>query len=246
MSKGQQALLVGVNVEGYRVMRELIRARHHSVFQAEEVRGGSLVALKTVVIPPADEALAPVMESLADLQEVQAARHNSLLQILDSGIVEGEQTGHLAYLVMELLTQGTLTDLVGKKGPLDLGSAARIIWQVAGALHALHEADVVHGAVTPGNIMLGAHGRSVVCEPAGQRLHRVLYGEPAVRRPEGIIYRAPEATSTDVNLNRRADVYSLGGLLFFLLTGKHPPASSAGKAPMENKQAVVDLSLIHI
>ncbi|MFI5587904.1 serine/threonine-protein kinase [Amycolatopsis sp. NPDC051758] len=119
-----------------------------------------------------------------------------------------------AVLRMALCTQ-SLTELVGSAGPLDGGDVLALGEAVAVALAALHGAGVVHGGVSPGNVLFGAEGEPLLAD-AGTVLREAFAGDAG---PPG--YRAPE-TLREAVVDERTDLYGLGAMLHFALTG-HPP-----------------------
>lgn len=114
---------------------------------------------------------------------------------------------------MVLCTQ-SLAELVGSAGPLDGGDVTALGEAVASALAAVHGAGIVHGGVTPENVLFGPEGEPLLAD-AGTVLRAAFGGD----RPPG--YQAPETLRTAV-VDERTDLYGLGALLHFALTG-HPP-----------------------
>ena len=128
------------------------------------------------------------------------------------------------FLVLEYVPGGTLRDrLVG--GPLPPDAALRLIADAARGLLALHEADMVHRDIKPENIFVAADGRAMVGDLGIVQMStttfrtRLEYGSPQ-GHPGTPLYMSPEqATSTDA-LTPEADQYSLGAVLFELVTAK--------------------------
>ncbi|MGE0713579.1 MAG: serine/threonine-protein kinase [Planctomycetota bacterium] len=141
----------------------------------------------------------------------------------------GEALG-CAYLTMQLVEGPSLAEVVEREGPLEPWRAARIVEQAARAIDAAHRQRVVHRDLKPSNVMLHPEdgplvldfglakdlGRGVDLTETGEVL-----GTPAYLAPEQV---SPEGHPVD----HRIDVYGLGAILFFLLTGQHPhPGESA-------------------
>lgn len=119
------------------------------------------------------------------------------------------------YLVLELVNGPSLDALVRQRGPLPVDEACELVRQIAHGLHHAHERGLAHGNLTPGNVLVArpeASGPPVV-KITDFALPRADTGASA--------FLAPEAAS-EPHADPRADLYSLGSLFFFLLTG-HPP-----------------------
>ncbi len=212
---------VGRTVGGYRLLEELGRGGQGAVFVAEDTRLGRRVALK--VLPDAAAASPEALERLR--REAAAAarlQHPGLCTVFDAGVADGAP-----YVAMQLLSGRTLAEWLRDEPPADLARddvlrRLELVEEAARALHAAHEAGVVHRDVKPGNVMVTEDGRAVVLdfglardEASDHTLTRSgdVFGTPA--------YMAPEQV-----LGRRAgpgvDVHGLGVVLYELLTGERP------------------------
>jgi serine/threonine protein kinase len=161
-------------------------------------------------------------------REARAAgklRHPNVIEIYDIGeTVEGDP-----FLVMPLLTGETLSELLERQRRLDPPVAARIARDVARALGAAHAGQVIHRDLKPANIFLHqeAHADAPIVKvldfgvsknlEVTDGLHTVAGG--AVGSPA---YMSPEQARVDRTLDARADIWSLGVVLFEMLTGVRP------------------------
>ncbi|WP_433730165.1 protein kinase domain-containing protein [Actinoplanes sp. CA-051413] len=133
--------------------------------------------------------------------------------LLARGVVELGDGRH--GLRMELCSQ-SLPELVAAFGPLSVADSVALGIALADALTAAHEAGVVHGSVTPGNVLFRADGEPVLAD-FGTTLRRAFPAGPA-SSPE---FRAPE-TVRDGTVDERSDLYGLGAVLHLALTGSPP------------------------
>ena len=162
-------------------------------------------------------------------REVQAAAgltHPNTVQIYDYG----QTDDGTFYFAMEYLPGVTLDELVTAEGPLEPSRAVRILMQLCGALHEAHARGLIHRDLKPGNVMLCERGGmpdvaklldfglvgALEHESADPRITQagVILGTPS--------YMSPEQCMGEVDVTPASDIYSLGALAFFLLTGASP------------------------
>jgi serine/threonine protein kinase len=167
-----------------------------------------------------------------EVQAIALLEHPAIVPIYDLGTWDGQP-----YIVMRYIAGGTLADRLAE-GPLTLEETAYIIDRVASALDAAHEKGIVHRDLKPSNILFDAGGQAYLSDfsMAGQNPARpaatmsYLSGSPAYMSPEQI-YGASDLTW-------QSDIYSLGVLLYTMLTGQPPyEASSAIKTAVHNASA---------
>jgi tetratricopeptide (TPR) repeat protein len=128
------------------------------------------------------------------------------------------------FLVMEFIYGPDLEDLVRKTGPLSPGRAAAYIRQAAAGLQHAHEAGLVHRDVKPGNLLVDRCGTVKILDLG---LVRIFQSDDGLTRGQNfryvlgtLDYQAPEQAIDSHEVDIRADIYSLGGTLYFLLTGQ--------------------------
>lgn len=156
-----------------------------------------------------------------EAQLTRSLQHPSTVAVYDVGRTrEG-----LPYYAMELVDGVDLQTLVERQGPLEPRRVARVLMQLAAALGELHATGLIHRDVKPANVMLceGAgsseaikvldFGLSLRVDGSAAATH-LLMGTP--------LYLPPEAITSPACLDPRSDIYSLGALGYFLLTG-YPP-----------------------
>ncbi|WP_407344682.1 protein kinase domain-containing protein [Pengzhenrongella phosphoraccumulans] len=192
-----------------------------AVFEAEDVRLGRLVAVKVLHAHLAARPGAGA-ELLADAQTAAALDHPHLVRVLDAG-VEGTDEATLAWIVLELVDGVTLGTLVDRVGPLTARDALGVVAGVLAGLGHAHEHGVLHLDVSPANVMVpfSPHGfdlaRACLLD-LGSRPRPALRDRLVRVSPH---YASPEL-ATAAPADARADLYAVGAVLFFLLTGRPP------------------------
>jgi serine/threonine protein kinase len=151
-------------------------------------------------------------------EALAAARvsHPNLVAVFDAGSEDG-----VHYIVMELVAGETLADMLRKEGRVHPDRATRIATDVADALGVAHTARMVHRDVKPANVMLTPDGRTKLMDLG---IARSLDGE-SITRASSILgtagYVSPEQARGDP-VDHRSDIYSLGCVLYEMLTGRRP------------------------
>ncbi|MFQ3568173.1 MAG: protein kinase [Aggregatilineales bacterium] len=148
---------------------------------------------------------------------IASLEHMHILPLYSYGLVKDE----FAYMAMRLLRGGTLGDKL-RSGPLPLQQIGRILMQVARGLDYAHERGVIHRDLKPSNILLDDEGNAYLSDFGLAKLTTLpldltrtgnLVGTPAYVSPEQV---------RGLPADRRSDIYSLGIILYHMLTG-HPP-----------------------
>ena len=143
-----------------------------------------------------------------------------LCPVHDAGVLNGFQ-----YFTMPLIDGETLASCLVRDGAVDPTSAARLVLEIAYALSIAHRAGVVHRDLKPANVMMTADGSPVVLDFGLARRQAV---HDAVATEDGVVlgtpaYMAPEQIGGDSrSVGPPADIYSLGVILYQLLTGRLP------------------------
>ena len=214
-----QAALAG----RYSLERELGRGGMGVVYLAREVRLDRLVAIK--LLPP--EFAAHDKLRARFLREARTAARLSHPYIVPIHSVD--EIGEFVFYVMAYVDGETLTQRVVAHGPIPSGEATRILREVAWALAYAHAQGVIHRDIKPANILLErGTERAMVTDFGIARLAHAsgdAEGE-LLGTPE---YMSPEQASGDP-LDGRSDLYSLGIVGFFALTGRLPFTGTSAQA----------------
>jgi serine/threonine-protein kinase len=218
--------LLGKTIAGkYRIEQLIRRGGMGAVYRGKHVMMDKTVAIK--VLRPSLSADDDVVARFS--REAKAASrisHPHAVSVTDFG----EAENGLVFLVMEYLDGRTLKDIIKTEGPLPLPRVVEIIKQVAGALDAAHAEDVVHRDLKSENIMLlrrdGGDSAKVldfgiakILQPAGGRDAGITSPNLVIGTPH---YMSPEQCSESSTIDGRSDVYSLGIIVFEMLTGRVP------------------------
>jgi serine/threonine-protein kinase len=209
----------GFQLGSYLILDQLGTGGMGQVYLAEHAAMRRLVALK--VFPPYSAEDVVARERF--LREARAAAtldHPNIVRVFDLC-----QEGKILYLVMEYVEGISLQALVARRGPLNVAAACHYGRQVAFGLHHANELGFVHRDIKPANLLLDRAGvvkildlglvRSEADASAG--LTKQLDGKSILGTAD---YVAPEQAVDSSSVDIRADLYSLGATLYYLLTGR--------------------------
>jgi serine/threonine-protein kinase len=225
--------LTAALADRYRIERELGRGGMATVYLAEDVRHHRKVALK--VLLPELGAVLGVERFLAEIRVTANLQHPHLLPLFDSGEAaspeRSEGTSFLFY-VMPYVEGESLRARLERERQLPVDEALRLAIAIAGALDYAHRHGVIHRDLKPENVLLH-EGQPLVADfgialavsnAGGQRVTQtgLSLGTPA--------YMSPEQATGDRAIDGRTDVYSLGAMLYEMLTGDPPHTASTAQA----------------
>jgi predicted Ser/Thr protein kinase len=212
----RSAVTAGTTVAGFRLESLIGEGAMGAVYRAEDTRRGGRAAVKILMPQLAhDERFRRRFFRESGL--AASLDHPHIVPVIDAG----EQDGVL-YLAMRYIEGSDLRHLLRREGRLDPERALRLVEQVAAALDAAHDAGLVHRDVKPGNILITDEDRAYVCDFG---LARHVSTASSLTTDRGLIgtidYIPPEQIEGGA-IDGRADVYSLGCLLFECLAGARP------------------------
>jgi serine/threonine protein kinase len=215
-----EPLGMGTKLGPYTLEQKIGQGGMGAVYRARHDRLPRPVAIKLLRTKVAGEESLELF--MREVQQTSRLTHPSTVQIHDFGVAESG----ICYYAMEYIDGLTLDDLVHRYGPIPAGRAIYILSQVAHALAEAHELGLVHRDIKPANILLCDRGGVVdlpklvdfglvadlqaPIDPNDSR-PRLLLGTP--------MYMAPEALLETHRVDARADIYALGAVAYYLLTG---------------------------
>jgi len=207
---------IGSELLGYRIEALLGRGGMSVVYRAEDLRLKRKVALK--LLAPELAADERFRERFLRESELAASLdHPSIVPIYEAGEVEGQ-----LYIAMRYVAGGDFKALLREEGSLEPTRALSLLAQVADALDAAHDAGLVHRDVKPGNVLLDSREHCYLSDFGLTKQVSSESGFTATGEITGTIeYVAPEVIEGK-KIDARADLYSLGCMLFECLAGEPP------------------------
>ncbi|MCF1595450.1 serine/threonine-protein kinase, partial [Streptomyces muensis] len=219
---GRPSELIGRQVAGYRIEREIGRGGMAVVYRAKDLRLERTVALK-LLAPELARNDTFRRRFTHESRAAAAIDHPHIVPVFEAGETDG-----VLYIAMRYVSGSDLRHLLDSQGPLTPATALRIAAQVASALDAAHENGLVHRDVKPGNILVARgtdsdHPEHAYLTDFGLTKKSLsLTGFTTVGQFVGTLdYVAPEQISGKP-VDARCDVYGFACVVYECLTG-HPP-----------------------
>lgn len=220
------ANFIGQRLGTYEITGLLGQGGMATVYSAWQVSMSRDVALKVI---RTDLAKDPQFISNFEREMLITASlsHPHILKVFDYGHQDS-----LAYLVMELITGGSLFQRI-REGTLALSFISRVLDQTASALDYAHELGIIHRDLKPHNILLDAKGNALLSDFGIANILNAVTGLPH----EGVSMSTPDFTAPEEWQGRpsdaQVDIYALGIVLFEMLTGVRPFSGSTPQEIME-------------
>ncbi|MBX6314559.1 MAG: serine/threonine protein kinase, partial [Isosphaeraceae bacterium] len=224
-------------IPGYQILDKIGKGSMGMVYKARQASVNRLVAVKVLL-----DALAQNKEFIKRFQrEAEIAAklsHNNIVGVIDAGEVNGHH-----YFVMEYVEGETIKDMLEKGRVFDEKTALKIIIPVAEALKHAHSRGLIHRDIKPENIILTKDGNVKLADLG---LARLTADEKWAMAEAGMAigtpyYISPEQVRGQVDVDIRADIYSLGATLYHMVTGRVP---YDGETPSEVMKKHVDKNCV--
>jgi serine/threonine-protein kinase len=216
--------LTAALADRYTIERELGEGGMATVFLAQDLKHQRKVAIK--LLKPELAAVLGAERFVQEITTTAALQHPHILPLFDSGTADG-----FLYYVMPFIDGETLRDKLNRETQLGIEEAVRIAREVSDALDYAHRHGVIHRDIKPENILLH-DGRPMVADfgialavsaAAGGRMTEtgLSLGTPH--------YMSPEQATAEKEIDARSDVYSVGSVLYEMLTGNPPHVGSSAQ-----------------
>ena len=224
MSSDQLERLKEALAGRYQFERELGTGAFATVFLARDLRLERHVAVKVLHVEPTSDL--NEIRFLREIRFLAALQHPNIVPVHDSGHLE-----NLLYYVMPYMRGESLRERIKRERQLAIPDAVRITCEIADALDCAHGTGVIHRDIKPENILLsGAHPMladfgvaRAINMSRGRKITRTGFGSPGTPA-----YMSPEQMLGEREVDQRTDIYSLGCVLFEMLTGQAPFEGSGG------------------
>ena len=219
--------MIGEVVGNYRIASQIGTGGMGAVYEAHHELLGKSAAIK-VLLPERSANREIVQRFFNEARAVSTVNHPGIPEIFDFGHLPSGN----AYIIMELLTGETLGDRLKRERPMSIKAAVSIARHIAGVLGATHDHGIVHRDLKPDNVFLVADPAL----PRGERAKILDFGIAKLAdndRPSKVktetgrlmgtpYYMSPEQCRGSGRVDHRSDIYSLGCVLYQMLTGRPP------------------------
>lgn len=223
----------------YEIGREIGQGAFATVYLANDSRHERQVALKVLNADQGSDS--GQVRFVREIRMIARLQHPNILPLHDSGHVES-----LLYYLMPYVSGETLRARIHRERQLPIDAAVQICCEAADALSYAHAQGIIHRDIKPENILLSG-GHAVIADFGIARAIN-LAGVQALTRtgmggPGTPAYMSPEQVLGDRELDGRSDIYSLGCVLFEMLTGKPPFSGKDGFAKRFTESAPMPSSV---
>lgn len=207
----------GQRIFEFEVNRQLGQGGFATVYEALDRMLDRKVAIKLLRVEKASGDKT-IKRFIQEARIAALLEHPSIVTIYGLRIADQR-----IYMIMEYLSGGSLRGLIKEKGKLSVDHAVRLTTGICEGLARLHERGIIHRDVKVDNILLTKDGRPKVTDFGIAHLPKAAGGLDLTRvgfQPTSLIFSSPEQLHGE-KLDPRSDVYQVGALLYFMLTGRH-------------------------
>ncbi len=197
------------------IIKRLGNNRRQRVFQARQIEQEKEVALKFISVPPSVDWNKAVDKINLEVGVLQKLRHPNLVRLYGAGVADNN-----IFLAHELVAGESLTSILSRRGKLAPDLVVDIGRQIAELLQFLHQQDAMHAKLTPDKIIIGKNHHVKVADLRLNRSRRKRWDDGKKRELDIAAYMAPEQFGEGAT--HKSDIYSLGVILYEMLTGRLP------------------------
>lgn len=215
----------GFYVGSYKLLDFVSKGGLAAHIAAEHAETGERVILK-ILLPEVAKQGSMLERFQKEVEATQQLDHPNLVRVYDLGTTHYPGIGALNFMITEYFRGATLLERVEEDGPFSAEDAADAISQAAMGLDHAHQRGIVHRNIKPSNLRIDARGGVKLANLGVARFLQETDQESLTllyqASPLGTIeYMAPEQLKDSHAIDQRSDIYSLGCVLYFLLTGSH-------------------------
>jgi serine/threonine-protein kinase len=196
-----------------------------SVWRAEDDTLKRPVAIKLLYVRSHRESQSTIDEFLREARLAASVQHRNVIHTVDFGVTDE----HMPFMVMELLSGESLADRMVRSPPLRMEEVVHVASLTLRGLSAVHDAGIVHRDLKPQNIFLQRDADAVFPKILDFGISRSLGGgsKSAIATQQGMIlgtpeYMAPEQARGLSDIDKRADIYAMGAIIYEGITGHVP------------------------
>ena len=227
----------GFFLRQYKILGHIGSGGMSSVYLAEHVLMQRRVAIKVLPRKRLEKAIY-LERFIREAQAIAALDHPNIIRAYDF-----DHEGDIHYIIMEYFPGDSLQTIVDREKKVSFPRIVNILRQTADALSHAHAIGVIHRDVKPSNVLVNAQGEVKVLDLGLALLDEQVYEGRITHIQEDTIlgtadYLAPEQAIDSHKVDARADIYALGGVLYFCLTGHVPfPEGSVSKRLLDHQQS---------
>ena len=216
----------------YQILEKIGAGGMGQVYKAYHSGTGRVVAIKVIL---SKSKIDPEVIRRFEREVKAAAKlvHQNIITVFDADQINGR-----VFMVMEYIKGNDLAEIILKKGKLSIVESVKYIIQTANGLKYAHDQGVIHRDIKPGNIIVGTDGSVKIVDmglakietDSNQEDISMLTGATSIMGT--VDFMSPEQGFSSRDVDARADIYSLGATLFYLLTGKFMYAGNSAFAKL--------------
>lgn len=196
----------------YEILEEIGQGGFSTVYVGRDSRNDETIAIKVFTRDQLKDTRFHNM-LLENEKIVQFLEHPNILRIHDVGVIDG-----ITYTVMDYVSTGSLAERMSQwYWRPKLGEIINIVIQVADGLHYLHKQKIIHRDIKPGNILLDRDNQAYITDFGIAQIIERVYSGVIVGTPA---YMAPETIRYPNRIDGKTDIYSLGIIMYELISGK--------------------------